>query len=421
MLISLLAFIIIVDQALAATVHSSDIATLSPCEIVWDSTVRAALQILRKSKHLEVETLTSSVLYPCMHDNGTNSRHLTLTLVGDKGGSPIEQTNQDRGFIHFSRSNPRPGRDIVIAGVSDGHGILGHHVAEWIRHQLTQSLIGILSDDTKPISAEEIAELVTNLNESMPPVLGSSGGATLSFLVREGDSLYFSNTGDSKSFLAAAILEDEGELNSVEVVFSTKLHKPNSTLERSRLESLGYAIDDEENRVWYSVDGEKQGMATSRTIGDHEAGRALIPNPDVTELSVTKVLNQLMSQVDCEEVRADGSLVSTTCNKEDATSLERIHLFAVSATDGVLDYVEPEAIAYQVSHVARAFKELYSAVLSLRSAKHFTKAAKCLPPLLKISFTRHRHSGTKTCMASIATTSLLQSRIFIECSDSINK
>lgn len=337
-------------ESKAATVHATNITTLSPCEIIWDSTVRSALQILRRSKDEGVEILTSSALYPCLHDDGIDSRHLTLTLVGDKGGSPIEQTNQDRGFIHFW--NPRvSNKDIMVAGVSDGHGVLGHYVSEWIRYQLKLLLVESLSEKGQ-ISTDKIAETVITLDKSMPSVLGSSGGATLSFLVKQGDSLFFSNTGDSQSFLAAAILDDDNELLNVEVVFASELHKPNSTLERTRLESLGYTIDEEENRVWYTVEGGQQAMATSRSIGDHEAGQALIPDPDVTKVSVAMVLEDLAkmeSQTGCAEVQADGSLDSTVCGDVHTTSLDKIHLFAVSATDGILDYIAPEAMAYQVS------------------------------------------------------------------------
>ena len=125
-------------------------------------------------------------------------------------------------------------------------------------------------------------------------------------------------------------------------------------------------------------------MATSRTIGDHQAGVAtLIPDPDVVKLTIRDILKDqttrrlLVSpnstilwpsslhqpqQVCTGDVRPDGSVDTLTCDEQqqqqeqqhDSTAPtcrgggERIHLFAVSATDGILDYIKPEAMAYQV-------------------------------------------------------------------------
>jgi serine/threonine protein phosphatase PrpC len=366
--------------------------SLTPCDVLWDSTARTALQLLRqRSKRTtqttateeDAEPFVTTALYPCCHDDGKDHRFLTFTLVGDKGGkNALDQINQDRAFIHHrgeggssSSSSAENDPDILLAGVVDGHGASGHYVAEWIRHSLKQQLfvepvLGSNNNDTNHIP-DIIANTVKSLDKAVPSQFAYDSGATLSFLLRVGETLYFSNTGDSQTFLAAAVLDERNnDLLDVNIVFASELHKPTARHERQRLEALGHTIDAAEDRVWYAVPNQGlHGMATSRTIGDHQAGPyTLIPDPDVVMLTIHDVLKdqrmkrQLLlspnstiaspaaddQKVCTGDVQSDGSVDTSSCRDESPPTGERIHLFAVSATDGILDYFKPEEMAYQV-------------------------------------------------------------------------
>jgi serine/threonine protein phosphatase PrpC len=364
--------------------------SLTPCDVLWDSTARTALQLLRQQRSKrttqttateeDAEPFVTTALYPCCHDDGKDHRFLTLTLVGDKGGkNALDQINQDRAFIHHrggeggsSSANNDP--DILLAGVVDGHGASGHYVAEWIRHSLKQQLfvepLGSNNTNNNNNIPDFIAHTVKSLDKTVPPRFAYDSGATLSFLLRVGETLYFSNTGDSQTFLAAAVLDERNnDLLDVNIVFASELHKPTARHERQRLEALGHTIDADEDRVWYAVPNQGlHGMATSRTIGDHQAGPdTLIPDPDVVQLTIHDVLKnqrmkrQLLSspnstiaspaadqEVCTGDVQSDGSVDTASCHDVSPPPGERIHLFVVSATDGILDYFKPEEMAYQV-------------------------------------------------------------------------
>lgn len=514
--------------------------SLQPCDVVWDSVVRAALDVLRQSsadsshapqQQQHLDALTVSSLQSCYHpgtknwptssrNNNNNQndsrRHrvssrsaLALTLVGFKGGSMIDQVNQDRAFVwKFSSTPLEPANNssnrrstriqnsssssslhgseqsatsitstttTTISGVMDGHGTAGHGVSEWSRHELLKRLSVSSSvspwlgdsqnetsdkddtDDDEESVIQMVKTVLLEMDRDLPEALALQGGATASFVLcrqktsttadrhtgdtaaaapvatdpiadnnKDDDKLYFVNLGDSQSFVVAAIVShsssnttdttisnnnnpssspmlpridsDSSLLLHVQVVFSTKGHKPDDPEERARLEALGMRVTAESDetgepaRVWYrhrtsasSATPSTSGLAMSRALGDRQAvGVIADPTIDVWKISdaVNHVLetfrnkdkDSLPKQRACAEMNADGSVVNDSlCTKDTnagtdsdsnpslATAAkitkENVRLFVVSATDGVMDYLSLDDIA---NSLAEALYEVQS-------------------------------------------------------------
>ena len=204
---------------------------LTPCEIFWDSPVRLALSELQKSSVAD-PALWETALRNCYHQQHPHEepsssedqqQHqqllqlLTLTLVGYKGGTLMDQTNQDRAFVYRNEN-------FTVSGVLDGHGSAGHFVAEWSRHELLQRLPPKLLSASLSVSASSssqnstvariLSETLVKIDQDLPDSIAYDGGATASFVVLmrqddDDDTLYFCNAGDSKSFLVAAIVDDD--------------------------------------------------------------------------------------------------------------------------------------------------------------------------------------------------------------------
>lgn len=316
---------------------------LLPCEIVWDSHVRAALQILRRNKN---DTDAQFVMETTLRQCALSQQTALLTMVGYKGGNLYEQINQDRAFVHV-RAN-----EYSVSGVMDGHGTLGHFVAEWCRYEL---LLRLTTLDLKDQPANEVVKLLSDLvigmDRDIPQRYSQDGGATASFVFQHVNKLYFCNTGDSQSFLVAAIVQ-HNQLQDVNIAFATKLHSPTDPQEKERLEAAGMRVvlEEGESRAWYTTEsGQSFGLAMSRALGDHDAKPGIIADPSIDVVDVDEVIASIVQKgqtnQDCQEILPDG----TTVEKCESVSAEDIRLFVVSVTDGIIDYLKLDAIAYQLA------------------------------------------------------------------------
>jgi Protein phosphatase 2C len=443
---------------------------LTPCEIVWDSQVRVALEELSKMHRRRIRAQRSAIP-PVQEEedndddgdgsssrgSGSSSRsplidtalrqcydgssgNVALTLIGDKGGSLYDQINQDRGFVlqlfhgppsnksnnyydssNGSSSSTSKAPRAVVSGVMDGHGNLGHYVAEYARHEFLSEIAGILyraeqqqqqqlqqekqtATSTTPTVEEHvsrsISDLMVSIDARMPDDIARHGGATASLVVQHNRTLYLTNVGDSQSFLVAAIVgpvdggdsdkdskmmkkkKSPNELIHCTVPFATALHKPDSVEERRRLEGAGMWVevtvpDDDggaaDARVWYRAEsGHRYGLAMSRALGDRDAGAtAVIAEPTITVLDAEAVRRQVLDaylasiavaarekREECVQVQADGSVrAEESCRpganaaggSSDIVTLDMVHLFVVSATDGIMDYLTPEEVGYQLA------------------------------------------------------------------------
>jgi hypothetical protein len=89
----------------------------------------------------------------------------------------------------------------------------------------------------------------------------------------------------------------------------------------------------------------QSGLAMSRSIGDWEVGKlGVIPDPIVNVIDIPELVEAQMA-MDCDVVDPDDGVVSAEC----LVSSDDVYIFAVSATDGMMDFATPEEIAQTVA------------------------------------------------------------------------
>ncbi|KAL7542293.1 hypothetical protein ACHAXR_013394, partial [Thalassiosira sp. AJA248-18] len=209
-----------------------------------------------------------------------------------------------------------------------------------------------------------------------------SGGCTASMVLQIGTKLYIANAGDSRSFIAVHITPpsssssqagNDGDENksTTTIVYGTREDKPHLSTERDRVEHMGGTVylpngfldtGKGTTRVLYKdpMTGSTSGLAMSRSIGDWDAGAVgVVPDPlidilDINEIKkrVLEKLNEACNDDTTGEVEIDPASGESSSNKPQCVSYTEkdIKVFAVSATDGLLDYLPENAIA---NHVAK--------------------------------------------------------------------
>ena len=326
------------------------------------------------------------------------NEHATLTLIGYKGGKIDEQINQDRAFLvspYMSNANPQDTSAVSangfapyprrLLGVFDGHGRGGEYVSDHTVTKLPELLASKLSD------VIDASDSITNKEEAVKKVLFDTfvemdktapdhvtGGCTATVVLQLGNQAYIANAGDSRSFIATHS-KSTGE---TKVVYVSREDKPHLPEERQRVEKMGGRVRIPPNagsssRVMYkdTVSGHEYGLAMSRSIGDWAAGEVgVIPDPLVDVVSLAEVVggNDVSAAAGDEQtctVSADGE---QQCLATAADVVEGdVEVFAVSATDGMLDYIGIDDIAKHVAlglyddengpHLLSACEELISA------------------------------------------------------------
>jgi serine/threonine protein phosphatase PrpC len=285
--------------------------------------------------------------------------HATLTLIGYKGGRMDDQVNQDRAFLvapYMGKTSRR------IVGVFDGHGRGGEYVSDFTVTHLPDHLAAKLGGDGDK-SAEEVKKVLFDAFVEMDRSARATpehvtGGCTATVVLQLDDKAYIANAGDSRSFIATY----SKSTKETKVVYVTREDKPHLPEERQRVESMGGRVRlppqaGGTSRVMYrdAITGGEYGLAMSRSIGDWAAGEVgVIPDPLVDAVDLNELINGGGNSND------DGSGGQQTCTvSEDgeqeclATPAEvvegDIQVFAVSATDGLLDYVAIDDIAKHVA------------------------------------------------------------------------
>eukprot|EP00554_Chaetoceros_debilis_P015362 CAMPEP_0194114740 /NCGR_PEP_ID=MMETSP0150-20130528/21472_1 /TAXON_ID=122233 /ORGANISM="Chaetoceros debilis, Strain MM31A-1" /LENGTH=462 /DNA_ID=CAMNT_0038805043 /DNA_START=101 /DNA_END=1485 /DNA_ORIENTATION=- len=298
----------------------------------------------------------------------------TLTLIGYKGGQLTEQINQDRAFVispYYIKTNKEQVKRLL--GVFDGHAKLGELVSEYsvvtLPQLLSKKLEIILdqaasdsssSDDGESFEKNEaehpkkeiqqaLVESFIELDKEAPAE--KSGGCTASVVLQLGRWVYVANAGDSRSLIATY----NKKTSEVKIEYITREDKPDLPEERKRVESMGgqvYVPTPEKlqmgasSRVLY-VDketGGTNGLAMSRSIGDWAAGeKGVIPDPTVDVLDITK-----LTKGQCES-RASVGASSGETKIDNSCDEGNIEVFAVSATDGLLDFMDVDNIAKTVA------------------------------------------------------------------------
>eukprot|EP00529_Nitzschia_sp_RCC80_P000933 CAMPEP_0113455050 /NCGR_PEP_ID=MMETSP0014_2-20120614/8177_1 /TAXON_ID=2857 /ORGANISM="Nitzschia sp." /LENGTH=546 /DNA_ID=CAMNT_0000346471 /DNA_START=111 /DNA_END=1751 /DNA_ORIENTATION=+ /assembly_acc=CAM_ASM_000159 len=334
--------------------------------------------------------------------NSCGNKHAAaMTLIGYKGGTLESQINQDRAMVAVpffitdeerkkyydkleknKKASAGPQSSSIseqtssslqdgevqitsrLLGVFDGHARLGERVSQYTVTELPKLLatkLTSLHDGTNEKDTDEEAdeakeqeeedeedpsdivrilkETFIEIDKSAPAEI--SGGCTASVILQRNSKIYVANAGDSRSFLVVY----RPSKQTVEVVYISREDKPHLLEERKRVERMG-------GEVWLPVVGSSRvlytdpdtgiqsGLAMSRSIGDWEVGElGVIAEPIVDVMDVDDIVQAQMDK-DCQIPDEDETMHSSCFFSQDD-----VHVLAVSASDGLMDFASPEMVA----------------------------------------------------------------------------
>ena len=351
-----------------------------PLDVHYEEELKSRLDKLRKRESGGSDGSGEYLLASSGSDKAA-----TLTLIGYKGGPLEGQVNQDRAVAIVpyeywkmnaaGTANSRPSIARLI-GAFDGHAKYGERVSEYV----ARTLPSLLGSKLVKINAAEVersqkqidAEISQCLKESFLELDATSpadpsGGCTATVVLQLDNKIYITNAGDSRSMIAVHVAPTKGsEKSRTDIIFASREDKPHLDGERARVETMGGTVylpngflqtGKGTTRVLYKdvVTGSTSGLAMSRSIGDWDAGAVgCIPDPivDVFDIDVIKnhVLKSLKQSCDIAEAEIDPASGETKQNDCPNYTENDVKVFAVSATDGLLDYLPIDTIA---SHVAK--------------------------------------------------------------------
>ena len=336
---------------------------LTPAEIHYDPRVSEALTDLRSAPP---GAPLPAALRPCFHVTPQGHAMLSLTLVGYKGGSLQSQVNQDRAVIE-QQNNSR-----LVMAVCDGHAPRGELVSQYAVEHLSRVLAQQLRSNNNDMPTA-LHHTFVQLDHDVPA--HPSGGCTATVLVYEHGRVTIANAGDSRTLLCAYHTPSQ----TASVLFTTRDDKPCLPDERARVEAAGgsvYIPHRGTSRVVYhdAVTGAPTGLAMSRSLGDWDAAtKGVIPDPVVNQMDMEDLVGRArrmrgrgsrLSNVfaDVQNIRSD--VVSGQQQQQqygqqqqqkagaaaDEDEDDGICIFAICATDGVIDYTTPQELANRMGH-----------------------------------------------------------------------
>jgi serine/threonine protein phosphatase PrpC len=378
---------------------------LRPVDVHYNTAeYKEAFTIMRNDKRTVVQHTDAAVN---ILSSSANDQHATFTLIGYKGGNLQEQINQDRAIIvasykvvddyisnssknstsstlngkvhdaEISTAQQLPQQlqkfiqsDRILLGVFDGHAPLGEQVSEYVAVELPKLLASKISkkahqiveskndkSSSSTLTEQEIVQLTKSaltetfieLDRTAPA--HPSGGCTASIILKQGQKVYVANTGDSRSFVAIY----RPSTKNVTISYISREDKPCLPDERARVIARGgqvYIPTHGTSRVVFHdpTTGAPTGLAMSRSIGDWEAGKmGVIPDPIVDVLDIHNVVaNALLDDLD-DEYDADSYQVNSMLHAVNGAE-DDVYIFAVSATDGMMDYITAIDIARVLAH-----------------------------------------------------------------------
>lgn len=198
-----------------------------------------------------------------------------------------EKPNQDRALIV-----PLGDVGMAVYGAFDGHGELGHEVAEFVVQQLPNALLrqSHLLDGTTSLTqvTDGLVAAVCDINERLASERSDLNcvfsGSTAVFALHRGNQLFVANAGDSRAILCR---EPAGEpvpgKGRFEVVPLSTDHKPECECERQRILAAGGRVatidgpPDEDNgpmRIWLA-NANVPGLALSRVVAGDLCARSI--------------------------------------------------------------------------------------------------------------------------------------------------
>jgi serine/threonine protein phosphatase PrpC len=283
---------------------------------------------------------------------------VAVTLMGYKGGLLQDQVNQDRGIaVRINQTD-------WLHASWDGHGSTGHNVSGYCQEEIPKRLIDALSALPADHSTQDVVDIMmklyTAVEDDLPDEIAQEGGATATLVLQYRGHFYSCNAGDSQSWLAASWG------NETRVLYKTRLDKPDDPEEKARVLKAGGIVTDrsaeDDARVYYKhANGRDYGLAMTRVIGDRGA-TAVISTPTVQVWSLADLYEYARGQFCAKsdagkdapsnpqemEVQADGSTTTASSAAKEADCqcrIDDINLFAMSASDGVIDYMSLEEVA----------------------------------------------------------------------------
>lgn len=376
-----------------------------PMDVHYDEQVKTHLENMRKDEN--IGSSEDEKEHMIMLKSSGSEKAATLTLVGYKGGRMEDQINQDRALAlaPYLYWNIKPSSNIEtngetittrpvarLIGAFDGHAKHGEKVSEYVVKTLPALLGNKLVEYDARSSTENDGEVdqqqkdhdigqilhETFLELDATSPADPSGGCTASAVLQIGTRIYIANAGDSRSFVAVHITPpgghaptdaSDGNKATTAIVFGTREDKAHLIMERQRVEHMGGTVylpngfletGKGTTRVMYKdpTTGSTSGLAMSRSIGDWDAGAVgVIPDPLIDVLDAKEIKKRVLENLneacrdDIQEVEVDPASGESAPIKQCVKYTEKdLKIFAVSATDGLLDYLPEEAI---IGHVAK--------------------------------------------------------------------
>lgn len=306
------------------------------------------------------------------------------TLASSSAANTKRASTEAASRMHHTtkrKVNIPPG---ILLGVFDGHAPRGEIVSEFTKsqlpillsHKLHEALQDVITYALSPEDSETDSDIMSldsvpedeiinrtkqalietfvELDRDAPAA--ESGGCTATVVLRLLDNVYIANAGDSRSFIVAY----RPSTRQSHVLYVSREDKPNLPDERARVEAAGgqvYIPVRGTSRVVYHDPrtGAPSGLAMSRSIGDWAAGKlGVIPDPIVEVLNISEIVDAEMTEIpDTQSYILDenGDMVKTGISYDEdsrrngSSPVDDVHIFAVSATDGMMDYLEPEDVA----------------------------------------------------------------------------
>lgn len=187
-----------------------------------------------------------------------------------KGPRPA---NEDEFTVveHLNDYMNIPGDDkYSFAAVYDGH--CGKYTSMYVRSQLHHKACSSPLFQTDPEKAifDTFLQVDEIVNATQLTDQFSCGSTALQVWVKNNKDLIVANVGDCRGYLC----------RQNEPVEIAKPHHPNSPEEKARITSLGGAV------VWHGAWRVNGILAVSRSIGDVNLKKWVIPNPDITKFTI---------------------------------------------------------------------------------------------------------------------------------------
>ena len=331
---------------------------IRPCEVVWDSTIRVALEALRH--HAKDPSLLHAMRF-CYNEH---QPAVALTLVGmnsgEEGYEPIQEINQDRGFLLLDFPL---GEDLgnvpkmLQMGVIDGHGDEGHWVAEYMSYRL-QTLQYTYWN---------------HLNEASPERATQSLHSDIEYLIRDRNI-------DPSSFSMSMALQ----LGYEDLFF---FHHGGASTQTILVAAIVQVCDDDPmSRTLEHVEVVYNYTSTTSVGDEMEPSRTMVYHHSISnaierqKVQYAARRRELSDDIEDGWVSVDADGTTTTAESPNCSiTPPLVGLFLVSATNGVWQYLETEAIVYQLAQalyqhdkylVTTAQDVIHQAAAQWQLAKH---------------------------------------------------